>query len=163
MDAEKLPTYARGWRLDEKEILEALERWEKRAVPLMDGCILFYCYGCGIPKYASEKMLLRGQRPKCPICKNKIDIYDVDVLRRRRKELAGNIRTALSRGLLRIFSEAAERCGGIKRWVKRWALLTNGILEVDGNCAKFWYDPRSPIRSVVDTAMRAKSRRYLGA
>ncbi len=55
--------------------------------------------------------------------------------RKRRKELADKIRTTLNCRLLRIFSEAFERCGG----VKRWALLTNGVLEV---CAKLWYDPQ---------------------
>ncbi len=79
----------------------------------------------------------------------KIDIYDVNVLRKRRKEPADKIRTALNRRLLRIFSEAAERCGG----VKRWAPLPNGVLEVDSGCAKFWYDPRSPIRSGIEAVL----------
>ncbi len=149
MDTNKLLTYARGWQLDEKEVLEALERWEEAALPLMWSRELFYCYDCGFPKYVSEKMLRHGQQPRCPICKKRMSIYDAHRLRRWRKELADKIRAALSRGLLRIFSEAAEKCGGIKRW----ALLTNGVLEVDSTCAKFWYDPRHPVRQSIDAVL----------
>jgi hypothetical protein len=40
--------------------------------------------------------------------------------------------------ILHIFSEAADKCGG----VKKWSLLTSGVLEVSSNCAKFRNDPR---------------------
>lgn len=147
--------YARGWRLDEREILDALERWEKVALSLMWGCVLFYCYDCRFPKYASEKMLLHGQRPRCPICKKTIDIYDVGRLRWWKKELTDRTRAMLSR-ILRIFSEAADKCGG----VKKWALLTSGVLEVSNNCARFWYDPEGKASKRFSTVM-CESRRYL--
>jgi hypothetical protein len=138
MEIDKLPVYARGWiRLDEREILDALESWEKSSLPLWEDRLLFYCYSCGFPKYASMERLRHGHWPKCPYCKRRMAIYDDDELRRWRKKRADVIRAAISHGLLRIFSETAEKCGG----VKKWALLTNGILLVDSRCARFWYDP----------------------
>jgi hypothetical protein len=137
MEIEKLPAYARGLRLDEREILSALESWEKSGLPLWEDRLLFYCYSCGFPKYASVERLRHGHWPKCPHCKRRMAIYDGDELRSWRKKLADVIRSAISRGLLRIFSETAEKCGG----VKMWTLLNNGIFLVESGCARFWYDP----------------------
>ena len=150
MEADGMLVYARGvWGPDvEKEILDALRRWEESALPLSWSRMLFYCYYCGFPKYASEKMLLYGQRPRCPICSEKMDAYDADRLRRWRRELADRTRAVLGRAL-RIFSEAADKCGG----VKGWALLTSGVLEVSSNCGKFWYDPRSWARQSVKAVL----------
>jgi hypothetical protein len=44
MEIEKLSVYARGWQQDEKEILNALESWEKSSPSLMEDCLPFYCY-----------------------------------------------------------------------------------------------------------------------
>jgi hypothetical protein len=83
--------------------------------------------------------------PKCPYCKRKIATCDGDEFRSWRKRRADIIRMTIRRGLLRIFLETAEKCGG----VKRWALLTNGILVVDSGCARFWYDPsRQSVKGV---------------
>jgi len=127
MEIEKLSVYARGWQLDEKEVFDALESWEKSSPSLMEDRLLFYCYTCVLPKYASMERLYHGNWPKCPYCKKGMAIYDGDEFRSWRKRRADIIRTAIRRGLLRIFLETVEKCGG----VKRWALLTNGILVVD--------------------------------
>ncbi|MFZ8809163.1 MAG: hypothetical protein ACO2PN_13805 [Pyrobaculum sp.] len=148
MEIKNLPVYERGWwgrgRDVEKTILNALERWQESTLshlfPVPDR-ILFYCYDCGFPKYASEKMLMHGQRPRCPNCKERMNIYSSETLKKRRKELADITKAMLSR-VLRLFSEAAEPCGG----ATKWALLTNGVLEVSSNCAKFWFDPRPILR-----------------
>jgi hypothetical protein len=79
MEMERLLMYATGFQLDEEAILNALGRWEVDVLPTMWGRVLFYCYDCGFPKCVSEKMLMRSQRPRCPICRDRMAIYDVGV------------------------------------------------------------------------------------
>jgi hypothetical protein len=57
--------------------------------------------------------------------------------------------------VLRIFSEAAEKCGGIRRR----ALLASGVFEVDSNCVKFWYDPKPLARQGINAILYSDARK----